>query len=511
MSRWFKELNPRPTAAGTLPKPDLSGIVSGHRTGQTLPPSFKARATGATAQTPAQATPALPDAPALQAKPAPPPNAAFRNPHLRDVDWKIQESSPIRRFAVYFVLVLILLRFGLINELLAIAIGARAFLGFVVTPPALLGAILTGVLWRSLRLAPSRFWLAMLFWITISAPFSIWRGGSFQVLKGAYLTEFSTFFMIAGTILTLQDVRRAMMLIAFGGIIDTVAAKVWGGFVGSRLAFTEGTFSNPNDLAMHVLITVPFMTVMILNSRSTSLWRLGGPLAIGGAIYVGLATGSRGGFLAICAMLLFAFWRGSMKQRALLAMACCGLTVIAVVALPSQTWRRYTSLWQKLDPESNEDMEAIGSKMARQELLKKSIIVTLQNPLFGVGAGQFQVAENDLAKAEGRKGGWHVTHNTYTEASSEAGIPALIFLLGAIWGSMWHLNRVYRESRKFRQLQPITNMALGFMMTLVLFSICILFSSQTYRFVLPSLVALSVAFVNASWRELALVRSMVAK
>jgi O-antigen ligase len=49
----------------------------------------------------------------------------------------------------------------------------------------------------------------------------------------------------------------------------------------------------------------------------------------------------------------------------------------------------------------------------------KSLATTARRPLFGVGPGQFA----------SYTGLWRVTHNTYTELSSECGIPALILFL----------------------------------------------------------------------------------
>jgi len=60
-----------------------------------------------------------------------------------------------------------------------------------------------------------------------------------------------------------------------------------------------------------------------------------------------------------------------------------------------------------------------GSAAARKELLIKSIEITATHPLFGIGVGNFS----------SYTGMWMVTHNTYTEFSAEAGIPALVIFL----------------------------------------------------------------------------------
>jgi O-antigen ligase len=76
--------------------------------------------------------------------------------------------------------------------------------------------------------------------------------------------------------------------------------------------------------------------------------------------------------------------------------------------------------------------DATGSAWARQFLFILSVKTTLANPLFGVGPGNFQVVS----------GQWHGTHNTYTQFSSEAGIPALVLFIAILVGCLKNLRRV---------------------------------------------------------------------
>jgi len=66
------------------------------------------------------------------------------------------------------------------------------------------------------------------------------------------------------------------------------------------------------------------------------------------------------------------------------------------------------------------DVQVYGdAKEERYELLVESLKITARRPIFGVGAGQFA----------SYSGMWQPTHNTYTELSSESGIPALVLFL----------------------------------------------------------------------------------
>jgi O-antigen ligase len=103
-----------------------------------------------------------------------------------------------------------------------------------------------------------------------------------------------------------------------------------------------------------------------------------------------------------------------------------------------------------------ESKEAADSAATRIKLLQRSIYMTAMHPLFGVGPGQFAVAENNLAKAEGKERGiWYYTHNAYTQTSSEAGIPALILYIMAIFASY----RGLADIRKRGPTEEIREMA----------------------------------------------------
>jgi O-antigen ligase len=78
-----------------------------------------------------------------------------------------------------------------------------------------------------------------------------------------------------------------------------------------------------------------------------------------------------------------------------------------------------------------------GSAEARKELLMQSLKVTATHPVFGVGPGNFQ----------SYTGSWRVTHNTYTQFSSECGIPVLVLFLFLMWRAALNL----RLTRKLLQ------------------------------------------------------------
>ena len=71
----------------------------------------------------------------------------------------------------------------------------------------------------------------------------------------------------------------------------------------------------------------------------------------------------------------------------------------------------------------------------------------MSHPLFGVGPDQFAAAVSQDAAAHGQQVPWLGTHNTYTQVSSECGIPALIFYVAVIGLCLRSNLRLYRQTR----------------------------------------------------------------
>ena len=74
------------------------------------------------------------------------------------------------------------------------------------------------------------------------------------------------------------------------------------------------------------------------------------------------------------------------------------------------------------------DVAAVESTEARKLLFQRSLRATVERPLFGVGPEQFPNYRGKGGRAqETREVLWYGTHNSYTQISSESGIPAIIF------------------------------------------------------------------------------------
>ena len=159
--------------------------------------------------------------------------------------------------------------------------------------------------------------------------------------------------------------------------------------------------------------------------------------------------------------------------------------------MPGRLVSRYKTTVSESDTDDT-DMDAAmansaaSSTQSRRQLLKHSLIFTMQHPLFGVGPGMFVVADDSYSKSLGaRKGSWLGTHNSYTQVSSEVGIPALLFFTGAIFFSLTGPLQVYRKTRGDPRLEEMGTLAMGLHYTMVIYAVTVLFEHIAFTLMLP--------------------------
>jgi len=258
--------------------------------------------------------------------------------------------------------------------------------------------------------------LAIFAWAALSIPFAYWRGGSFDVVIWGLSKAVILSLTLILTVSYPFQLRRLLFVQTFGVTLMTIASILVNHKLQGRLAgMGEGLLSNPNDLAMNIALNWPLCLAFLLAARGPGkkiFWGAG-LLAM---VYAVMATYSRAGFMALSLAIVLCLWEFGVRGKRFLLLAgavLCGLALL--VAVPQNYSKRLATLAGKFQEGDLDN----GSSEARRELLVKSLKITVTHPIFGVGPGNFQAYT----------GLWRVTHNTYTELSSECGIPALILFL----------------------------------------------------------------------------------
>jgi len=254
--------------------------------------------------------------------------------------------------------------------------------------------------------------------ILATLPFSTWPGGSLHVFSDIYVKIILIFSLMISTITSPKRIRQmtwimivASTYVAGRAVFDYVRGVnlVEGDRIRGAIG---GIFANPNDLALN-LVTFLGPTLLIIALERRPAKRL---LASACALIMTAAiicTKSRSGFLGLIAMGCVVLYYCARLKPALLLVLIVG-SVIAVPALPQSFWDRMSSI-------TNGDTDPTGSREARLRLLTQGVEVFAENPITGIGAGQFENYNEPGVMIER----WRATHNVWLQVAAELGIGGL--------------------------------------------------------------------------------------
>jgi O-antigen ligase len=421
--------------------------------------------------------------------------------------WLAQVKGPLRVIGYYFALVYTFIVFTQLHQLLTMAVGVNTRLLIIIGAPMIVLVLGSGGVQRTLRWSAARYWVGYSFLMVIAVAFSSWRSESLSITLAWIRVEVLILFVIAGCVMTWREVNHLMAVLAWAAVVDVIAGRLFAGQIAGRFKLTGTTMSDPNDYAAQLILILPCLLLVVV---STSQFMVGRIVAAGVflyGLYLILLTGSRGGLIAIVIAILFCLWRLRPSQKILAASIVILLVCTTPFVVPQRILTRFSTIFQSANfAEKDPDLAAAASGEARRYLLKQSILATLSHPIFGVGAGQFQNYEGRKAREAGLRGSWHETHNSFTQVSSEIGIPALLFFLAAIIATYRMLDSVYRTARRMRptkETQQITATAFCLLISLIGFCTASFFLSLAYRFYLPALTGLAIALYRAvqqKWR-----------
>ena len=167
--------------------------------------------------------------------------------------------------------------------------------------------------------------------------------------------------------------------------------------IGEKRITYLGFFNDPNDLGMFLVMNIPFAVYFYSKGKFlTKTTMLAALTALGYGIYL---TGSRGTMLGAGALVAIYYLVTSAGPKLLIA-SIISAPIFATVI---------TSL------QSNIDDSADG----RLEAWYAGILMLINNPIFGIGKGQFREEHNLVA------------HNSYIHVAGELGVPGY-----SLWGGM---------------------------------------------------------------------------
>jgi O-antigen ligase len=325
--------------------------------------------------------------------------------------------------------------------------------------------------------------LGLLFWYTVGIPFAFWRGGAFTTVTSKLSKGVVAAILVSLVVQELWQLKRLIWVQAAAVAAVTVASVALHHTEGGRLVgASHGILENPNDLAINLALNWPLCIAFFFLARGSKklLWA--------GAIIVMLVavqlTYSRGGFLSIALAAVLAVWEFAIRGRRLSVLVAAGiLGVIVLIASPGHYAARIASIFTG----QQEDSLDRGSREARKQLFIDSVETALRHPVFGIGAGNFEVTN----------GSWRVAHNAYTEIAAEAGLPAFVLFVLVLYCAFYNLRKV-RKSDAYKRDPDIRGLTGGLWVSAGAYVMSAFFASTEYSMYPYFLVAYTTALYQIS-------------
>jgi len=180
---------------------------------------------------------------------------------------------------------------------------------------------------------------------------------------------------------------------------------------------TSGGLGDPNDWATLVIVTTPVLIAGLSRDKT----RIGQLLLLGlVTLYpiVIFQSFSRAGLLAMGLTLIPLAWVLRDYRRYLFPVA----VVAGIVALQTLNFDSLMLRYATLMNPTLESSMGHGSLDQRMALLNVGLDIIWDNPLTGIGAGNFRYHAAQVTAG----GEWKVAHNTYITVLAEYGLPGLI-------------------------------------------------------------------------------------
>lgn len=238
---------------------------------------------------------------------------------------------------------------------------------------------------------------------------------------------------------------------------------------------TEGMFGNPNEMAMHFVMMAPIALALSLASKNRFM-RVAYVLTTVLFVAANTVTYSRGGFLGLLATVLVLAWKFGRKYRLNVTIATALGTGALLIAAPGNYGLRMLSIFiPGLDP--------VGSSDARREMLERSLIITARNP-WGIGIGNFPIVGIHN----------HVSHNAFTQVSSELGLLGLVAYLVFMISPFKKLRAIERKCFDANEHNWFYYVSIGLQASIVGYWVSSFFASVAYNWFIYYLIAYAVAF-----------------
>ncbi len=304
--------------------------------------------------------------------------------------------------------------------------------------------------------------IGLLFVSGILSP--IWKGGAIN-----NTIDFSKVFVawiLTFLLITNFDRLRRIIFIQTVSVAIICAVSIIKGHDQPRLeGVIGGIYSNPNDLAFAVVLTLPFALAFLVTTRSKfrKVFWMSGMLIMLAALFL---TASRAGFIDLVISGTVTMWHFGIRGKRHILIA--GIVLVCVVLMALAGGKLYDR-FAALSGHSAKEESAYGSYEARKFLMERAVEGIVHYPVFGIGVNNFMTYSTI----------WHEVHMTYLQVCVEGGIPVLILYLMFFRKGFKNLKIL----RRTPNLDEHTVLFVGALhSSLIGFAVGALFAPEAYQF-----------------------------
>jgi O-antigen ligase len=382
----------------------------------------------------------------------------------------------------------------MLHQLLTYKLGVNIYLLYIFGLPSVMGLLFTGGFRRLFRFRPAFYWFGFAACISVASVFSSWLGGSVGLVSVYLKTDFIMLPLLGGLAIGWKECRTIIFTIALSTLVSELSIKLFSSIdINGRTALDFGSIQNSNDYAAHLILIVPFLLWAALSAKSF-LFRLVAMLGVAYGCYLIVASGSRGGFIALVTGVAAMLVMGTSRQRMVGLFTSAAMLFAAIALVPPQTFQRILSL---SEDNSSATSEALQSSRIRKQLLQDSMMFAITHPLLGLGPGRFSEIEGLSRKVDGQVGLYFEAHNSFMTVASECGTPALICYVAGIVSSILLLNRIRRKVADDPDAADVRNAVSCMKTAIIAYCVATFFVNFAYFFYLPALSGLITAMAAA--------------
>jgi O-Antigen ligase len=311
----------------------------------------------------------------------------------------------------------------------------------------------------------SRLLLIMIGLLYLGAFLSpVWRGGA--LIRTIDFSKIYIAWVLVFLLITTFDRLRTIIFIQACSVVVACGAALIKGHGVPRLdSVLGGIYSNPNDLAFAIVLSMPFALAFMVTARNAvvKVFWLAGMLIMLVTIFM---TASRAGFIDLVLSGSVTLYYFAIKGRRLyLLVATAIVGVLIAVTAGGKLYDRFTAL----SGDSTTDQSAYGSFEDRKYLMLRAVDAIEHYPILGIGLRNFPTYSLI----------WHDVHMTYLQICAEGGIAVLVIYLMFFWRAFKNL-KILRQTKN---LDPDIVLFVGALQSsLVGFVIGALFAPEAYQF-----------------------------